>query len=428
MINVMIIGGGGREHALTWKISLSPLVEKILVVPGNDGMTGMAKVEICKLNTDHQQVIQLAQKNMIDLVVIGPEKPLSEGLVDVLIDYGIAVVGPGKTASKLESSKLFSKIFMQENNIPTARYESFTNSSDAISALDRWNMNNGIVVKTDELAQGKGVVVTHDYDEAKKTILDFMNNPECSVKSDSIIIEEKLSGREVSAFALSDGDTFVPLGYACDYKRLHDGDKGPNTGGMGCYTPDEWPSLDMKNFINERIFKKVVDGMKETGNPYKGIIFAGLMIDNDNINVLEFNVRFGDPEAQVLLPIMEEDIVPLLMASANGTLGDFKSHIAGKSKLKAVHVVMSSHGYPSIDSTPMLLEQKINIENKTKNSHLFFAGVRRNENGDLVNTGGRVLGVTSIGETIDEAKKSAYAGISKIHFNKAHWRKDVGNI
>lgn len=422
---VLLLGSGGREHALAWKMAQSPLVKEIIALPGSDGIAAVPKVECVPGDaSDPAQVLLVARKVRPALVVVGPEKPLETGVSDALVQDGFHVAAPSKSAAQLETSKIFSKTFMTQAGIPTAPFRVCNSHEEAVAALQDWPVEEkGVVIKADGLAAGKGVVVTNDRHEALRTVHDFMINPDCSVKSARLLLEEKITGKEVSAFALCDGETFVPLGYACDYKRVNDGDQGPNTGGMGGYAPEGWPSEKARQFINDNVFKKVVAGMKEAGTPFKGILFAGLMVDGDDVKVIEFNTRFGDPEAQILLPLIENDIVPLFDAAAQGKLASAPAVTFRKSA--SVHVVMTSGGYPETFGTGMQLNEKITLpETLNDNTHLFIAGAKKVQ-GDWLNTGGRVLGVTALGPTIEEARKNAYQSIEKIHFNGAHWRKDI---
>lgn len=418
-MKILLLGSGGREHALAWKMSRSPLVDKIYVLPGSDGIAMLDKIECVS-----GDALYISQKIKPDLVVVGPEKPMADGVVDQLEAAGFAVLGPSQAAAQLETSKIFSKQFMAANKIPTAQSVFCDSYDDALTAVRNWDMAKGIVIKADGLAAGKGVVVTHDRAEAEATLYDFMKNPACTVKSSRILLEEKLTGREVSAFALCDGKNFIPLGYACDYKRVNDGDEGPNTGGMGGYAPKGWPSDAVRAFVNEKVFARVLDGMQKRGTPFKGILFAGLMIDGDKVNVIEFNVRFGDPEAQILMPLFEGDIVPLFLAAAQGKL----ANAAAPKQIEktAVHVVMVSEGYPDTAGEGMKLGERIDMPTSTNdNAFLFIAGAKKKD-GIWTNAGGRVLGVTALGATLDEARRNAYGEIAKIKFNGAHWRKDIG--
>jgi len=421
---ILLLGSGGREHALAWKMAQSPAVTKIWALPGSDGIATVEKTECIAGNAaDPAFVVKTAQQLKPDLIFIGPETPLEAGVVDVLEAAGFSVMGPRKAAAQLESSKIFSKEFMTEFGIPTAPFKVADSYEEAVVLCQKWDIEGkGIVIKADGLSAGKGVVVTHDRAEALKTLHDFMANPACSVKTDRILLEEKITGKEVSAFALCDGKTFLPLGYACDYKRVNDNDQGPNTGGMGGYAPKGWPSDKARQFIQEHVFRPVMEGMQELNTPFKGILFAGLMIDGDNVKVIEFNTRFGDPETQILLPLIAEDIVPLFAQAAAGMLGTTSPALK---KDHALHVVLTSEGYPETLGTGMRLGEKMDIPATSDNALLFISGAKKKSD-QWVNSGGRVIGVTALGATMDEARTRAYATVEKIHFQGAHWRKDIG--
>ncbi|MFZ8934146.1 MAG: phosphoribosylamine--glycine ligase [Bacteriovoracaceae bacterium] len=255
-MKLLMIGSGGREHAMSWKLAQSSQVEKVYVAPGNDGMTLTPKIELLSLNVkDHKAILDQVKERGVELVVVGPEQPLADGLVDFLEQNNVLAFGPSKQAAQLEASKVFSKKFMNEFGIPTAKSKEYNSYEEALADIENWDLNKGIALKADELAGGKGVVVTHDLEEAKKTLFDFMENPECTVKTKSILIEEKLVGKEASAFAICDGEGFIEVGYACDYKRVRDNDEGPNTGGMGGYSPKNWPSVDCRKTVTENIIK-----------------------------------------------------------------------------------------------------------------------------------------------------------------------------
>lgn len=432
-MKLLMIGSGGREHAMSWKLAQSSQVEKVYVAPGNDGMTLTPKIELLSLNVkDHKAILDQVKERGVELVVVGPEQPLADGLVDFLEQNNVLAFGPSKQAAQLEASKVFSKKFMNEFGIPTAKSKEYNSYEEALADIENWDLNKGIALKADELAGGKGVVVTHDLEEAKKTLFDFMENPECTVKTKSILIEEKLVGKEASAFAICDGEGFIEVGYACDYKRVRDNDEGPNTGGMGGYSPKNWPSVDCRKTVTENIIKKTVDGMKQRGTPFKGILFVGLMIDGDTPNVIEFNVRFGDPETQILMPMIEGDLLPTYLAAAKGNLNSLGLDKISLKKESSVHIVMASEGYPSTDATPMTLKQDISypsslVPGESSNKYLFMAGVKKVE-GSLVNTGGRVLGVTALAPTLEEARIEAYRAINDIKFNGAHWRGDIARL
>ena len=422
---ILLLGSGGREHALAWKMAQSPAVTRIYALPGSDGIRSVEKVECISGDpADVEFVLKTAQALRPDLIVVGPEKPLAAGIVDALESEGMVVLGPRKAAARLENSKIFAKEFMTDFGIPTAAFKVADSYDEALRMCATWDIEGkGIVIKADGLAAGKGVVVTHDRAEALKTLHDFMMNPACSVKSSRILLEHKITGKEVSAFALCDGETFLPLGYACDYKRVGDNDQGPNTGGMGGYAPKNWPSDKARQFIQEKVFLPVIAGMQKRGTPFKGILFAGLMIDGDNVQVIEFNTRFGDPEAQILLPLIKEDIVPLFTKAAKGSLDGVDAPSSGAQH--ALHVVMVSEGYPETLGTGMRLGEKIDIPEALNDTLLFISGAKK-KNNQWVNDGGRVIGVTALGKTIEEARERAYKTIEKIRFGGAHWRKDIG--
>ncbi len=417
-LTVLLLGSGGREHALAWKMAQSPLVEKIHVLPGNPGMATQDGRIVCVSGN----IDRIAQELEPDLVVIGPEKPMAEGVVDRLEASGFTVLGASQAAAQLESSKIFSKEFMQAEGIPTAHAVICNSYDAAVAALKTWDVEDkGVVIKADGLAAGKGVVVTKDRAEAGQTLHAFMVDAGHPVKAERVLLEETLHGREVSAFALCDGERHLPFGYICDHKRVFDGNKGPNTGGMGAFSSKDWPSPAARAFIDEKIFAATLRGMQKRGAPFKGILFAGLMVDGDDVNVIEFNVRLGDPETQALLPLIESDIVPLFLAAAKGDLSNCAApKIADET---SVHIVMTSAGYPAKD---MKLGETITISPVTNdNTQVFFAGVAARD-GAFVNSGGRVLGVTAKGKTLEAARRQAYARIKNISFNGAHWRRDIG--
>ena len=428
--SVLLLGGGGREHALAWKIAQSPDVAKVFALPGNDGMAALDKVTCLPGDPANAAfVLEKTRELGITFVMVGPEKPLAAGVVDALEKANVPVLGPIKAAAQLESSKIFAKDFMSEFGVPTAPYKVCDSYIEALETLKIWPVETkGIVLKADGLAAGKGVVVTHDRAEAEKTLHDFMVNPECQVKTESILFEEKLTGREVSAFALCDGNTFQPLGYVCDYKRVRDGDEGPNTGGMGGYAPQGWPSAKARRFVNEKIFAPVIKGMQDRGTPYRGILFAGLMVDGDDVKVIEFNTRFGDPETQILMPLIDGDIMPLFLRAAAGEL---KLEKVSLKESAAVHVVMASEGYPETFGNGMTLGQRIELpenmlqDGSNDNGLLFVMGAKKKDGG-WTNEGGRVLGVTALAGTMEEAREIAYRTIAGIRFKGAHWRKDIG--
>jgi len=427
-MKILVIGSGGREHALCLALSQSPSCESLFVLPGNPGMKAVSKLEFIPGKvTDLEYILKTSQELAIDLVVVGPEDPLSLGLADLLRSHGISVYGPGKFAAQLESSKAFSKEFMKKYNIPTANYKTVENFEDAKYVIKHWPEESGIVVKASALAQGKGVVVAQDKDEAIKACFDFFENDECSITTDKIVLEERLIGEELSSFAICDGHDYFYLGHACDYKRVHDNDLGPNTGGMGGDTPNRWPGPKAIEQIHD-IVKKTINGMKEEGFLFIGTLFIGLMINGDEVKVIEFNVRLGDPETQMLLPRVQGDLASLLFKASTESLKD--QHDVKLDDNECVHIVLTSGGYPSVDKTPLLLNQEIHGFETINDPDLFlyFAGVKTNPEGKLVNSGGRVLGVTAKAETIEQARKMAYEAIQKINFSGSHYRRDIAKI
>lgn len=419
MHSVLLVGSGGREDALAWKLSQSSAVSNIWVLPGNDAMTRHVKVQRIVETATPEGILAVAQKKNPSLIMIGPEQPIVDGAADLLRAHGFAVCAPSAKAAQLEGSKIFSKHFMDEFAIPTAKSVSCDSYEQAVLALEEWDFSDGIVIKTDALAGGKGVVLCDTKEQASTVIHQFMRDPNIKVKTKRILFEEKLHGREVSAFALLSGSKVCSIGYACDYKRAFDGDKGPNTGGMGTYTPQGWPSQSHKQQISD-IFSRVAKGMELRGHPYVGVLFAGLMIDGEDVNVIEFNIRFGDPETQVLMPTIDEDLFPLLQGAANGNLPN--REVASKGC--ALHVVLASKGYPSIGEHPVHTGFPIQIQ-EDQNALLFFAGVREKD-GVLCTSGGRVMGVTGRGNTLEEAKQEAYHNVPYVHFDGMHHRSDIG--
>lgn len=427
-MNILVLGSGGREHALAESLLQG---NKVYVYPGNEGLFLNKSLFKTSIKVNHfQNILIFCQQSKIDLVVVGPENLLAEGICDYLQENNINVFGPSKKASLLESSKIFAKELMKEAAIPTADFKIANTYEEAIAIIESndFTIDDGIVLKADGLAAGKGVVVTYSKDEALKTVYDFMKNESISVKTSRLLIEKCLKGKELSAFALCDGEDFVFLGTACDYKRLKDGDQGPNTGGMGCYTPKSWPGDLVEEKIRAQIIKPVLKSLKDRGTPFIGTLFCGLMIDEqDNVNVIEFNVRFGDPETQTILPLIEGDLSQVFYQASCGNLNEAKDMIKLKDAF-SVHLVKSSSGYPSIDGTPMALGNKIvNNLNCNENCRLFYAGVKKTEE-DLVNSGGRVLGITALGDSIENARANAYESIKKVTFEGEHFRTDIAKL
>ena len=415
-MNVLVIGGGGREHALVWKLSKSPTVDKIYCAPGNGGITSEAVcVPIDVL--DFAGLIDFAKKNSIGLTIVGPEVPLTEGIVDAFEKEGLAIFGPSKVAAELEGSKAFAKDFMKKYNIPTAEYGIFMDSHKAKGYVRKLGVP--CVVKADGLAAGKGVIIAMTEEEAIRAIDEIMDGKKFGDAGSQVVIEEFLEGKEVSLLALTDGTTVLPMLPAQDHKRIFDNDQGPNTGGMGAYAPAPLCDAAVLKWVQENILQPTVDGMKKEGRTFKGVLYAGLMITSKGPKVLEFNVRFGDPETQPILFLLESDLVSICNSVINETLGQidlkwYKGH--------AVCVVIASEGYPDAyqKGKPITIGE---VSGLTK---VFHAGTVI-DNGQLVTSGGRVLGVTSRGETLGEAIENAYDSIGKIGFSGMQYRKDIGS-
>ena len=433
---VLVIGSGGREQAFAWKMSQSPLVDEVFLYPDPRTPFSSPKIRGIPGNLDDfKDQLKVAKKLRPDLILIGPEGPLEKGLSDSFQKEGLNVLGPDQKAARLESSKSFSKDLMSEFGILTAPYGVYHSYKEAKEGLKEWN--EGVAIKADQLAGGKGVFLCYGLEESEKMLFKLMKDPNFSVKDETVVIEKILKGTEISAFALCDGEEFMTLGFARDYKRLKEGDKGPNTGGMGGLSFHSWPEKSLKENIEENVFKKTLQAMKKKGLPFKGFLFAGLMIGPDGeVNVLEFNVRMGDPETQILFPLINEDLYPLFEAAAKGELKAFKqkrpleerSRVRLKKK-SSVHVVLASKGYPVLDkANPRLLDKEVDYPQKLREDQefIFFSGAKRDDGKTaLYNKGGRVLGVTCVEENLKKARKGAYDLVHKISFEGAQWRSDI---
>ena len=411
-MRILVVGGGGREHALVWAIWASPLCEKIFCAPGNAGIAEMAEC-VPVAAEDVTGLVKLAMDERIDFVVVGPEAPLAAGLVDALEEAGIAAFGPTAAAARLESSKSFMKDICRKYGIPTAagaRFEDFESAKKYIKSKKR-----PLVVKADGLAAGKGVVVSESVAEtieAARTILDAFG---------PIVLEEKLEGEEASFFAIVDGEHALALASAQDHKRLGEGDTGPNTGGMGAYSPAPVMTDQMVARVMKEIIEPAVNGMRQEGHPFKGVLFAGLMITKDGPKLLEFNVRFGDPECETILPRLKSDLLPALVAARDGMLGHFDLRWKDEASLC---VVMAAKGYPGSYKKGTLiagLEEAAKVPDVT----IFHAGTMRREDRIIAN-GGRVLAVTALAPSIEEAQANAYEAVSRIEWNDGYFRRDIG--
>lgn len=418
-MKVLIIGRGGREHALAWKISQSKQVQTVYVAPGNDGMRDVAKLENLE-ETDFDGIIQFVKKEGIDYTIVGPEIPLSKGIVDVFKKEGLKIFGPTASAARIESSKIFAKELMKKYHIPTADFFVAKNKQEAIDFLQS-RPEGPVVIKADGLAAGKGVVICENKEIALQNIHEYMDEKKFGTAGERVVIEEKLTGEEVSVFVLTDGENYVILPPSQDHKRVFDDDQGPNTGGMGAYAPT--PMLEEKDIkvIEKEIIQPVLQGMNDEGAPFQGCLYCGLMITKDGPKVIEFNCRFGDPETQVVLPIIESDLFNLIKEISDGQLKTTQIQFKKKS---AVAVVLASGGYPGSYEKGKVING-LNNPDLNKNYILFHAGTRKN--GDLfVTNGGRVLNVVAIDNSIPQAIERVYEGVNKISFEGMHYRKDIG--
>jgi phosphoribosylamine---glycine ligase len=417
-MNILVIGSGGREHTLCWKIRQSPKTDELYCMPGNGGTEGCAvncDVDIL----DNSAVKDFCKEKKIDLVVVGPEVPLSRGITDVLEAEGINVCGPSYAASRLESSKIFAKELMGRYNVPTAGFRIFKSSEKAEAYIR--GIGAPVVIKADGLAAGKGVIIAQTIPEAIKAAKEILEDKVFGSAGNSIIVEECLEGEEASVLVMSDGKNIIPLASSQDHKRIYDGDKGPNTGGMGAYSPA--PVVDEKLFdeISKTVIRPIVDGLAEEGTPYKGVLYAGIMITDSGIKVLEFNVRFGDPETQAILPRLKTDLVDLLMATARGDLEGMQLKWDDRD---CIAVVLAAGGYPG----EYKKGQKITgIDDAQKEGAIVFHAGTKVQDGEFVTSGGRVLSVVGMGNDIKEAIKNTYAGVAKIHFEGMIYRRDIAH-
>ncbi|GAB4560636.1 MAG: phosphoribosylamine--glycine ligase [Anaerolineae bacterium] len=424
----LVIGSGGREHALAWKLSQSSKVSQVLVAPGNGGTAHpggdgapIANVAIpIAAENGFAAVVDLARKEAIDLVAVGPEAPLADGIVDALTAAGLRCFGPTRRAAQLEASKAFAKAFMALHRIPTGRYATFRSYEDARSYLD--GVDYDVVVKASGLAAGKGVIVPESREEALQALHQIMVERAFGAAGDEVVIEERLYGQEASVLAFSDGVHVVPMPPAQDHKPVFDGDRGPNTGGMGAYAPAPLVTPELLDEVTHTILQPTVDGLREEGTPYVGVLYAGLMITAEGPRVLEFNCRFGDPETQVILPLLDADLVDVMEACLDGRLPDVELRWRPGA---AVTVVAASGGYPGSYRKGLEI-RGIEQAEQVPGVVVFHAGTKRLEDGRLVTDGGRVLNVTALGARLEEAIERAYQAIALIHFEGMHYRRDIG--
>lgn len=416
-MKVLVVGGGGREHALAWKLQQSPQVEAIFCAPGNAGTEALGQ-NVALRPDDTRGLLQFAKENKIELTVVGPDDPLATGLVDEFRKENLRIFGPTKSAARLESSKVFAKQVMRRAGVPTAMAGVFDNSKKACRFVEK--LRYPVVIKADGLAAGKGVVIAENAASAVEAVADMLDRGRFGAAGSRVLIEEFLEGWECSLHVLVAGEDYKLLGTACDHKRLREGNEGPNTGGMGAYSPAGAWNAEMENQFEERIMRLLLRGLHDEKIHFSGLLFPGLMISGQTARVLEFNCRFGDPETQVIVPRLKGDLLPLLEATIDGRLDEVKIELDDRA---AVTVVMASAGYPGkVEAGKEIsgLEECA----KMKDVVVFHAGTRR-ENGKTLTSGGRVLAVTALGETVAAARDRAYEAVKKIDFEGCQYRRDI---
>ncbi len=414
-MNLLVVGSGGREHAIVWKLAQSPRVKKLYCAPGNGGIGDIA--ECLPVNAlDIQGMVNVAIEKKIDLVMVAPDDPLAKGMVNAMADAGVRVFGPTREAALIESSKVFSKGLMRKYSIPTADYALFDDSGEAKKYLE--NRKYPLVVKADGLALGKGVIICQNKQEAEAAIINIMEKGQFGDSGKQVVIEEFITGPEVTILAFTDGKTIAPMVSSQDHKRALDGDKGLNTGGMGTFSPSRVYTPEIADVCMEKIFKPTISAMNTEGRTFSGIIYFGLMLTEKGPMVIEYNARFGDPEAQVVLPRLKTDLLDIFDAIIDGKLDQIDIEWTDDA---CVCVIMASGGYPE----SYRKGYQIDGLDKTSDVIVFHAGTKK-ENGCYYTNGGRVLGVTAIDETIEKARDRAYQAVAGIHFQDAHYRKDIG--
>ena len=417
-MNVLIVGGGGREHAITWAVAKSPRVDKIYAAPGNAGIAELAEcVDISVM--DAEKLVAFAKEKEIDFVIVGPDDPLAAGVADAFLDAGIKTFGPRKNAAIIEASKAFSKDLMKKYDIPSAKYETFTDPGKALDFLK--TMNPPYVIKADGLALGKGVLICQNLDEASAGIREIMIDKKFGDSGNKIVIEEFMTGREVSVLCYSDGKTIRPMTSAQDHKRAGDGDTGLNTGGMGTFSPSPFYTAEVQKFCEENIYQKTIDAMAAEGREFKGVLFVGLMLTPDGPKVLEYNARFGDPEAQVVIPRMKNDIIDVMEACADGTLDKINLEFDDNA---AVCVMLASDGYPVSYEKGFEIKGLENF--KGRDDYFVFHSGTKFQDGKVVTNGGRVIGVVARGNDLKQARANAYKATELVNFENKYMRHDIG--
>ncbi len=421
MINVLIVGSGGREHAFTWKASQSDIVEKVFVAPGNAGTTLEPKAKNIAINaSDIDALVSFSIKENIDLVIVGPEDPLVNGITDAFTKVGINCFGPNSLGAQLEGSKDFAKSFMKKYDIPTASYESFTDADRAKQYIQENELP--LVIKADGLAAGKGVVIAEDYQTANKTIDEFISETKYGDASKKIIIEDFLVGQELSYIVMVDGTEYLPLATSQDHKTIGEGDVGPNTGGMGAYSPVPFVNDELDMTIKKKVIEPTVRGLTQDGISFRGFLYAGLMIDSDmNAKVLEYNCRFGDPETQPIMLRLKSDLIEMIQTCFSGSISDYKVEWDQKS---AMGIVISSRGYPESFETGKKISG-LDVFSDKDNTKVFHSGTRL-ENNDVLTNGGRVLCVTALGDDLKQSNRNAYSAVRNIGWDGKYYRKDIG--
>ena len=417
-MKVLIVGGGGREHAITFAVSKSKRVEKIYAAPGNAGISELAEcVDISVM--DAERLVAFAKEKEIDFVIVAPDDPLAAGVADAFLDAGIKTFGPRKNAAIIEASKAFSKDLMKKYDIPCAASETFDSAEAALEYLKTSKIP--VVLKADGLALGKGVLICNTFEEAEEGIKTIMLDKKFGDAGNKVVIEEFMTGREVSVLCFSDGTTILPMTSAQDHKRAGDGDTGLNTGGMGTFSPSPFYTDEIARFCEENVYKRTIAAMKAEGREFKGVLFVGLMLTPDGPKVLEFNARFGDPEAQVVIPRLENDIIDVMEACADGTLDKIDLKFADNA---AVCVMLASDGYPQSYEKGFEIRGLENF--KDKDGYYVFHSGTKFKDGKVVTNGGRVIGVTAIGPDLVSARKNAYEATEWIDFDNKYMRHDIG--
>lgn len=414
-MKILVVGGGGREHAICWKLSKEANVDKIYCAPGNAGILNVAQC-IDIQDSDIENLLKFAKENKIDLTIVGPEIPLVAGIVDKFEKEGLKIFGPNKKCAQLEGSKAFSKDFMIRHNLPTAKYKEYTDLDEAISEIDSFGYP--VVIKADGLAAGKGVVIPENREDAITTLKEMMSDKKFGNAGDKIVVEEFLTGIETSILAFVDNDTIVPMVSSKDHKKVFEGETGLNTGGMGTFSPSEIYTEKLAKEVQEKILDKTLEGFKKDNLNYKGILFVGLMITEDGPKILEYNVRFGDPETQSVLFRLDTDLNKIISEILDNNLKNIEINY---SKEEAICVMLTSGGYPENYEKGKVIS---GLENLDSDIVVFHSGTKF-DNENIVTNGGRVIGITAKGKTVKEAAQKVYENIKKINFEKMHYRKDI---